>query len=261
MLEVVQDSIRADSVVVDTIQSVVELPARDSLLVQDITHIFGTAVSKGNGVLEVTTEMAHTLLSWSNAAGLLLLICLYIIIIRVYPREIAAVAKIIFYPTLFNKTHELNSVHLKHYMAVVFVLSGVVITLLSWLYLAHGDFRVPIAVYLYLALRTGIPYLVAVRKGRKSPLSKSVYFLISFYTTSFCVLTPVAVATMIFGASTFFYTLIIIVLSSYYLFAGRFFYTEKFSFKQLLLYLCTAEAIPLALVSCLFYTKIITFGN
>lgn len=261
MPEVIQDSIQADSVVLDTLKTVVEFPARDADLVQDITQIFGSSVSKGDAVLDVLHPVGLHTLSWFDATVLFVVIALYIIIIKRHSREIVSVAKIIFFPALFNKTHEMNSVRLKNYLTCGFIFSVVVITLLSWLYVADGDFRVSVAVYMYFVFKMGLPYIIALRQGRRSPISKITYLMVSFCATSLCVLTPIAVVSMLFGVNRFLYVLIIIVLSSYYLFLGRYFYKEKFSFKQLLLYLCTAEVIPLALVSCLFYTKIITFGN
>lgn len=261
MQEVIQDSIQTDSVTVDTLTAVVELPARNTNLVEDIFHIFGSSVSKGDCVLEVSNQVGQYVFSWFDAIVLFLVICLYIMIVKRYSREMQSIAKILFFPALFNKIYDENNVHLKHYLTYGFIFSVVIITLLSWLYVADRDIMVPIAVYLYFVLKMGIPYLVALRQGRKSPISKLTYLMVSFCTTSLFALTPVAVASMIFGTNRFLYILIIIILSSYYLFMGRSFYKEKFSYKQLLLYLCTAEVVPLALVSCLFYTKIITFGN
>lgn len=261
MEEVIQDSMQVDSVVVDTLKAVVELPVRDSNLMEDISHIFGAAVSKGDCVLETSTRMGQPVLSWMDSVVLFLVIWFYLIVLKRYSHEIQTIAKILFFPALFNKTHEINSIHLKYYLTYGYVFSVVVISLLSWLYVADGDFMVPVAVSMYFVFKMGLSRLVALKQGRTSALSKLTYLMVSFCTTTLCVLTPIAVVSMFIGVNQFLYMLIIIVLSSYYLVVGRYFYREKFSFKQLLLYLCTAEVVPLALAICLFYTKNITFGN
>lgn len=261
MEEIIQDSMQVDSVVVDTLKAMVELPARDSNLMEDISHIFGAAVSQGDCVFEASTRMGLPVLSWMDSVVLFLVICFYLIVLKRNSHEIGTVAKILFYPALFNKTHEISSIHLKRYLTYGFIFSVVIISLLSWLYVADGDFMVSVAVYMYFVFKTGISHLVALKQGRKSAVSKLTYLMVSFYTTTLCVLTPIAVLSMFIGVNKFLYMLIIIVLSSYYLVVGRYFYREKFSFKQLLLYLCTAEVVPLALAICLFYTKNITFGN
>lgn len=261
MREIIQDTIQADSVIVDTLKSVVELPPRDSNLVEDMSHIFGSVASKADSALEITSRTGGDLIALPYAIILPVVICLYILIFRFYGREIGSIAKIIFYPSLFDAAHEVNSVHRKQYLTYAFIFSVLVITLLSWLYFAEGDVRVPIAVYFYFVFKAGLPRLIAFRSGRNSAVAKQTFFIVSFYATSFMILTPIAVLSIVFGIKELLYTLILIVLWSFYVFLARFFYKEKFSFKQFLLYLCTAEVIPLALISSLFYTKIITFGN
>ncbi|MEG1554348.1 MAG: DUF4271 domain-containing protein [Rikenellaceae bacterium] len=255
------DSLNVDSTVVDSVKTILGHHIPDINRVFDISQIFGNAAVKSECVNNVLPYVYRGELSWFSAIVLCALIIIYVILIKRYGKEIIPIAKVIFFPSLFDRMHDENNVHIKNYLTYGFIFSCMVVALLSWTYVSHGDVLIPICVYFYFVFKGIVMHMIALKQGRKSPISKSTYFFISCCTTSFCVLTPVTIFSLLFGVRYFLFVLIIIVLSSYYLFLLRFFCREKFSFKQILLYLCTAEVIPLVLVSGLFYSKIIAFGN
>lgn len=265
MQEIISDTIQADSVVVDTLRSVsdtvVSLPLRDSNLVSDMSHIFGDLAVKSGSFVDGLVDAGCEPLSLLSVLLFLIILVPSILLVNRYNKEVVATSKIIIYPTLFNRMQEVNSVHQKHYLTYAFIFSVLVISTLGWIYVPSEGVSIAVAVGLYLVFKLGFVSLLSIIGGGRSSLSRLAYFVPSFYATTSLVLSPVLLASIVFGPIRALYMLTITVLSSYYFFFTRYFCKEKFSFKQFLLYLCIAEVVPLALVIVLLYTKIIAFGN